>query len=165
MIPTVVADICQFVGVFRCAYPGSINTQLGVYCAKPLEKTKKMNGDPTGIRTPVTAVKGRCPNRWTIGSQQGARNIGNPPCLSRDFFGFLSHVFPGSETQISRFRNRLDRIGIGPSLGPHCRTVANKGESSNRLAYHPVGTVPAMFRRNFVKHGPTVECLSFVRAN
>ncbi len=25
-------------------------------------------GDPNGIRTRVTAVKGQCPNRWTIGS-------------------------------------------------------------------------------------------------
>jgi hypothetical protein len=25
-------------------------------------------GDPNGIRTRVTAVKGRCPNRWTMGS-------------------------------------------------------------------------------------------------
>ena len=25
-------------------------------------------GDPNGIRTRVSAVKGRCPNRWTIGS-------------------------------------------------------------------------------------------------
>jgi len=24
--------------------------------------------DPNGIRTRVTAVKGQCPNRWTIGS-------------------------------------------------------------------------------------------------
>ncbi len=27
------------------------------------------NGDPNGIRTRVTAVKGQCPNRWTIGSE------------------------------------------------------------------------------------------------
>ena len=27
-------------------------------------------GDPNGIRTRVTAVKGRCPNRWTIGSKE-----------------------------------------------------------------------------------------------
>jgi hypothetical protein len=28
----------------------------------------KKKSDPNGIRTRVTAVKGRCPNRWTIGS-------------------------------------------------------------------------------------------------
>jgi hypothetical protein len=30
-------------------------------------ETKKF-GVPKGIRTPVTAVKGRCPNRWTMGT-------------------------------------------------------------------------------------------------
>ncbi len=34
------------------------------------KKPKKQIGDPTGIRTRVPAVKGRCPNRWTIGSLQ-----------------------------------------------------------------------------------------------
>ena len=28
------------------------------------------SGDPNGIRTRVTAVKGQCPNRWTIGSEE-----------------------------------------------------------------------------------------------
>jgi hypothetical protein len=30
----------------------------------------KKKSDPNGIRTRVTAVKGRCPNRWTIGSDE-----------------------------------------------------------------------------------------------
>ena len=35
------------------------------------------HGDPNGIRTRVTAVKGQCPNRWTIGSLfVGTRDIG-----------------------------------------------------------------------------------------
>jgi hypothetical protein len=29
-----------------------------------------MKSDPNGIRTRVTAVKGQCPNRWTIGSEE-----------------------------------------------------------------------------------------------
>ena len=50
--------------------------------------------DPNGIRTRVTAVKGRCPNRWTIGSlrgwehgakcfgEQGKSAVGNPGGIS-----------------------------------------------------------------------------------
>ena len=30
------------------------------------------SSDPNGIRTRVTAVKGQCPNRWTIGSEEAA---------------------------------------------------------------------------------------------
>lgn len=31
------------------------------WCQRKQEQTAK-NGDPTGIRTPITAVKGQCPN-------------------------------------------------------------------------------------------------------
>ena len=34
-----------------------------------------MFGVPDGIRTRVTAVKGRCPNRWTTGTHRLSRNI------------------------------------------------------------------------------------------
>ncbi len=40
------------------------------YCAQKPEKNKERNGAPKGIRTPVTAVKGRCPGparRWGPG--------------------------------------------------------------------------------------------------
>jgi hypothetical protein len=33
----------------------------------------RKSGDPNGIRTRVTAVKGQCPNRWTIGSEGECR--------------------------------------------------------------------------------------------
>ena len=33
------------------------------------------SGDPNGIRTRVTAVKGQCPNRWTIGSREKSRSV------------------------------------------------------------------------------------------
>ena len=50
------------------------------------------NGDPNGIRTRVTAVKGRCPNRWTIGSSEvGGEYGGMLPFLQalfHPFFGF-----------------------------------------------------------------------------
>ena len=34
--------------------------------------------DPKGIRTPVTAVKGRCLNRLTMGPEQGSGRHGLP---------------------------------------------------------------------------------------
>ena len=34
-------------------------------------RDRRGTGDPNGIRTRVSAVKGRCPNRWTIGSFLG----------------------------------------------------------------------------------------------
>ena len=34
---------------------------LGLFCETTLERINLEYGVPTGIRTPVTAVKGRCP--------------------------------------------------------------------------------------------------------
>ena len=39
---------------------------------KHLTKIRCSNGDPTGNRTPVTAVKGRCLDRLTIGPKKPA---------------------------------------------------------------------------------------------
>ena len=41
-------------------------------------------GVPDGIRTRVTAVKGRCPNRWTTGTRGLERNSGALLTLTTD---------------------------------------------------------------------------------
>ncbi len=52
----------------------------------------KKHGDPNGIRTRVTAVKGRCPNRWTIGSSEVGGEYGGMlrfvQALFQPIFGF-----------------------------------------------------------------------------
>ena len=54
-------------------------------------RTRQGTGDPNGIRTRVTAVKGRCPNRWTIGSEtarkDGAKGDGGQGGIFFRFFG------------------------------------------------------------------------------
>ena len=46
------------------------------YFFKLTKNHQKKFGDPNGIRTRVTAVKGRCPNRWTIGSVERGGEFG-----------------------------------------------------------------------------------------
>lgn len=52
---------------------------------------REIGGDPTGIRTRVTGVKGRCPNRWTIGSSQ-ERKYYRDGLMCHVFFLFFSFI-------------------------------------------------------------------------
>ena len=43
-------------------------------------------GDPNGIRTRVSAVKGRCPDRWTIGSVGSRGSCGGKGWVASFYF-------------------------------------------------------------------------------
>ncbi len=74
-----VPSIASFLTNFRQLRPTPANSadfskrpRSQYSCGLKRETPPKKKSDPNGIRTRVTAVKGRCPNRWTIGSGSGA---------------------------------------------------------------------------------------------
>ena len=75
--PCLIPGKQQFPQNFFLIFPNEKRTPNGQKRAPTVTKRNSaseeaaiLNGDPNGIRTRVTAVKGRCPNRWTIGSQK-----------------------------------------------------------------------------------------------
>lgn len=58
---------------------------------------REIGGDPTGIRTRVTGVKGRCPNRWTIGSSQEKKYYRDGLMCHVFFLFFFIHAFCGRD--------------------------------------------------------------------
>ncbi len=87
----------------------------------------RTNGDPNGIRTRVSAVKGRCPNRWTIGSFLGKemRVFRCVPTVGKEFLEYYcapsfhtawSSAFPASWPKREAGMPLMLVIAICPSL-------------------------------------------------